>query len=125
MPKKKLLLLVEDNALLEGMYLAAFEKAGFDVILAHDGGEGLELAKDRKPDGILLDLLMPGMDGFQVLEHLGESGELKKIKTIVLSSVTDKDELARAVKLGALECLVKSELALSEIVKRVNAYFIQ
>ena len=120
--KKQLLLLIEDNPLLTGLYEAAFEKAGFDVIVAHDATEGLAFAKDKKPDGILLDLLMPGIDGFDVLEKLRADESMKKIRTIVLTSVTKKEELDRAKNLGALDCLVKSELTLATIVERVKSH---
>ena len=121
--KKKLLLLIEDNPLLTGMYETAFEKEGFEVILAHDGKSGLLLAKDKKPDGILLDLLMPGMDGYGVLKELKKEVSTKNIKVIVLTVVADKAALERAEKAGAAECLIKSELKLSEIVDRAISYF--
>lgn len=101
------------------MYEAAFEKAGFEIIFTHDGKTGLALAKNKKPDSIILDLLMPGMDGFAVLEKLKKDRVTKDIKVIVLTIVTKKEDLERAKKLGALDCLIKSELTLAEIVRRV------
>ncbi len=120
---KKLLLLIEDNPLLTGMYKTAFEQAGFEVILAHDGEAGLAAVKEHKPDGIILDLLMPGMDGFTVLGKLKEDVNTKNIKTIVLTSITEKAELERAKKLGAIDCLIKSELTLANIVEKIKAIF--
>lgn len=119
--KKKLLLLIEDNPLLTGMYETAFVKAGFEVAFAHDGELGLSLAKDKKPDGIILDLLMPGMNGFAVLERLKKDRITKGIKVIVLTVVTKQEDLERAKKLGVVDCLIKPELTLAEIVKRVVA----
>ena len=118
---KHLLLLIEDNALLTGLYKAAFEKKGYTIVFAHDGKTGLALAREKKPDGIVLDLLMPGMDGFQVLEELKRGGDTKDIKTVVLTSVEKKEDLERARAMGALDCLVKSELRLAEIVGHVSA----
>lgn len=117
--KKKLLLLVEDNPLLTSMYETAFENAGFEVIFAHDGETGLALAREKQPDGILLDLRMPGMSGFTVLEKLKEDKNTSGITVVVLTIVTKEDELEKAMKLGAVDCLVKPELTLAEIVKRV------
>lgn len=121
--KKRLLLLIEDNALLTGMYETAFMKAGFEVVSVHDGKIGITFAKDKNPDGIILDLLMPGMDGFSVLEQLKNDRKTKAIKVIILTAVTKKEDLEKAKKLGALDCLIKPELTLAEIVKRVAAHF--
>jgi CheY-like chemotaxis protein len=121
--KKKTLLLIEDNALLLGLYVTAFERAGFSVLFAHDGASGLAIAHDKQPDGIVLDLLMPGIDGFQVLESLQKNPEMKAVKTIVLTTVAKPRDLERAKQLGAVECLVKSDLSLSDITARVAAHF--
>lgn len=121
--KKKLLLLIEDNPLLTAMYETAFAKAGFEVIFAHDGETGLALAKDKKPDGIILDLLMPGMNGFSVLEKLKEDETTRDITVVVLTVVTKQEDLERAKQLGAADCLIKPELTLAEIVKRVGSHF--
>ena len=120
---KKILLLIEDNPLLTGMYKTAFEKAGFDVILAHDGEAGLALAKEKQPAGIILDLLMPGTDGFVVLIKLQSDPAMKNIKTIVLTSVTKQEDLEKAKSLGAVDCLIKSELTLADIVERIKKQF--
>ena len=122
MPKKTLLLLIDDNPLLTGVYKAAFERAGFDIILAHNGKVGLALAKEKIPDGIVLDILMPGIDGFTVLQELRADTTTKDIKTIVLTSIAKPEDLEKAKRLGALECLVKSELTLADIVARTSAY---
>ena len=120
---KRLLLLIDDNALLTGLYEAAFEKEGYAVVFAHDAETGLAIAREKKPDGIVLDLLMPGVDGFEVLEKLKKDKATKNIKIVVLTSVTKQSDLDRAKRLGALECLVKSELRLEEIIERVQAHF--
>lgn len=120
---KRLLLLIEDNPLLTGMYKAAFEKADCEVIFAHDGETGLSLAKEKKPDGIILDLLMPGMDGFAVLEKLKSDRATKHIKVIVLTVIAKEDAREKAKKLGAVDYLIKPELALAEIVKRILGHF--
>ena len=115
--------MIDDNALLTGLYQAAFERAGFSVVFAHDGETGLALAREKKPDGIILDLLMPGMDGFLVLSELKKDSATKDIKTIVLTTLIKKEDLQRAKSLCALECLVKSELRLTDIIDRVSSFF--
>ena len=122
-PMKKLLLLIEDNPLLTGLYQTAFEKAGFEVLLAHDGETGLHLAQEKNPEGIVLDLLMPGIDGFEVLKQLKDHESTKHMKTVVLTSLIEGKDLERAKKLGALDCIVKSESTLAEIVERAGTYF--
>lgn len=89
--KKKILLLIEDNPLLTGMYQAAFEKRDVELLIAHDGETGLKLAKEKKPDVILLDLLMPGMNGYEVLEKVREDGGLSGIKIIILTVLSDEN----------------------------------
>lgn len=119
---KKILLLIEDNPLLVGLYKSAFEKKGFDVFIAHDGKLGLQLAKTTKPELVLLDILMPGMDGLEVLKELKDDPETKKIKVIVLTVVSDQKSQDIAKDLGVLDYLLKPELELKEIVERVSLY---
>lgn len=119
----KIILLIEDNPLLTGMYKTAFEKSGFEVEIAHDGASGLKLMKDTKPAGVVLDLLMPGMTGFDVLEKMKEDKEIADTKVVVLTSDTKPEDLERARSLGALECLIKSELTLSDITEKISSYF--
>ena len=121
---KNLLLLIEDNPLLVGMYKTAFERNGINVVFAHDWKTGIELAKEKKPDIILLDLLMPGIDGFEVLKKLKTDSETKDIKVIILTVIEEKKSMERVKKLGAIDYLIKSELKLNEIVERVSEHFL-
>ena len=122
MPKQKIVLLIDDNPLLTGMYSAAFERKGLEVLVAHSGEDGLELARRQKPNLILLDILMPGIDGFGVLERLKGDLETKDIMVVVLTVVQRKEHEERAKKLGAAAYLVKSEGTLNEIVERILQY---
>ena len=116
---KKVLLLVEDNPLLVGLYKTAFEKQGLEVLFAHNGASGLDLAEKNKPDAILLDILMPGMNGFEFLEKIKKNPATKDIKVIVLTILKKEEAEAKARKLGAVDYLVKSDLEVGEIVKKV------
>lgn len=120
---KKLLLLIEDNPLLTGMYKTAFEKKGIQVLFAHDGEEGIELAKKERPDLVVLDLLMPGIDGFEVLKRLKRDAATKNIKVVVLTIVTEEESQEKAKSLGAVDYLIKPHLKLHEIVERVLRHF--
>jgi len=116
------LLLIEDNPILNSMYKAAFEKKGFSVFFAHHGEKGLEIAKEKKPDLIVLDLLMPGMNGFEVLAALKADPATKDIKVIVLTVVNKPESKEKAKALGAVDYLIKSDLDLSEIVELVTSH---
>jgi DNA-binding response OmpR family regulator len=115
------LLLVEDNPLLSEMYKAAFVRVGFDVAIAGDGAAGLAKIIDWKPDGVLLDLVMPGIDGLGVLQTLKDQ-ESARPKVIVFTVLDDKEKLERALALGALECLNKADLTVEEVVERVRKH---
>ncbi len=116
---KKVLLLIEDNPLLTGLYKTAFEKEGLEVLFAHDGETGIALAKEKQPNAILLDLLMPGIDGLEVLKKIKSNSITKKIMVIILTIVSKEDSQKKAKDLGAEDYLIKSELELNEIVNRV------
>ena len=119
---KKILLLIEDNPLLNGLYREAFEKAGLEVIFAFDALSGIELAKKNHPNLILLDLLMPGGDGFGVMKEVGKDPSLKNTKIVVLTVVTKDEDKNKAKELGAIDYLIKSDMKLDQIVKRVLAH---
>lgn len=120
--KNKELLLIEDNHLLTGLYRCAFEQKGLEVLRTHSGEEGLKLAKEKKPNLVLLDLLMPGIDGFEVLKRLKNNPITKRIAVIILTAVTDEAKKRRAKRLGAADYLIKDDLEINEIVKRVLAH---
>lgn len=118
---KKKLLLIEDNPLLITMYETAFESSGFEVVSATDGKTGIARAKEEKPDVVVLDLLMPGIDGYTVLGELKKDKATKKAKAVILTAMVEKKEEEKGRLLGADEFLAKSELTLSQIVERISA----
>src|SRR3989304_3600865 len=103
--KKRLLLLIEDNPLLSGLYQSAFERAGLGVEVSHDGESGLALARQKRPHAILLDLLMPGMSGYDVLGALKKDAATKNIRVIILTVLDEKKAQEKARKLGAADYL--------------------
>jgi DNA-binding response OmpR family regulator len=116
---KPRILIVEDNVDILEMYQLKFKNEGFDVQIAIDGEKGILSAVEFKPDVILLDLLMPNMDGFEVLKAIRENTGLKS-KIIVLSNLGQPGDVERAKTLGADEYLIKANNQPSDVVTKVR-----
>lgn len=117
-------LIIEDDQLIQRMYQKMFTFDKFDVETASDGEEGLDKARtmNPKPTIILLDVMMPKMNGMQVLEKLKLDPELKKIPVIMLSNLAGENDIETALSKGAVKYIIKSEYdpkQVSEIVKEV------
>lgn len=117
--QKPKVLIIEDNLDILEMYQMKFTNEGFDVQIAADGEKGILAAVDFKPDIILLDLLMPNMDGFQVLKAIRENTGLT-VKIVVLSNLGQQDQIQKAFQLGATEYMVKANYQPSEVVQKVR-----
>lgn len=121
MPDKKTkVLIVEDETMLVNMYIAKFEKEGFETVQAENGKKGIEVAKEEKPDIILLDIIMPEMDGFMVLKELKSTPETKNIPVIMLTNLGQEEDVEKGSKLGAIGYLVKANLTPSQVVDKVK-----
>lgn len=114
------ILVVEDDHFLANAYRVKLSKAGFEVRMASDGIECLDVLKEYTPDVILLDLVMPKMDGFAVLENIKVNSVLSKIPVMVTSNLGQKEDLAKAVALGARDYVVKSDIELDLIVDKLK-----
>jgi len=113
--KKIIVLIVEDDeVLLRALYLA-FHKNDYTIATASDGDTALKMAQRMKPDIILLDLLLPKMNGFDFLKYAKADPALKSIPVIVLSNLGDSDNIAKAKELGALDYFVKSNTDLVKL----------
>jgi len=117
---KKKILIIEDEETLKFLLSREFKGEGFDIEEAINGEEGLKKAKESKPDLILLDLLLPGIDGFEVLSRLKKDSNLESTPVIIISNFSQEEEIKRGLKLGAIDYLVKANLTLSDIVERVK-----
>lgn len=116
------LLIVDDDPFISDLLTRKFVDAGFNTVHANNGAEAMKRLEDGQvPDSILLDLMMPVMNGYEVLAHLQEKPEWAKIPVIVLSNVGSEEDIARAKKLGAKECLLKIDVPLDEVVARILA----
>lgn len=118
--KKKSILLVEDDEFLAELYATKLEMEGFEVLLANDGQKGLKLAKEKHPDLVLLDILLPKMDGFEVLEHIKEDRKLKNIPVMLLTNLSQKSEVQRGISLGADDYLIKAHFMPSEVIAKIK-----
>ena len=117
------ILIVEDEEFLSDMYKIKFEQAGYNTVIARDGLEGFELAKKELPDLILLDLILPILDGFKVLAKLRAESSTKKIKVFILSNLGQSDEINKGMKSGADGYFIKANLTPSQLLEKVNAIF--
>ena len=120
MENKKIILIIEDEKLLLNTLAEKFESEGFIVIRADDGEEGLQKAKAVEPDIILLDILMPKMDGLTMLNNLRHDGWAKGIPVFILTNVEDQAKMASAVDNLAQGYFIKSNWKLEDIVSEVK-----
>lgn len=116
----KKILIVDDDSMISDMYLMKFTEDGFDASTASDGKTALEKIESENPDIVLLDIVMPQMDGFDVLKELGKKGILRKIKVILLSNVGQKEDVERGLSLGATEYIIKANFTPSEVLEKVK-----
>ncbi|HWY79152.1 MAG TPA: response regulator [Candidatus Sulfotelmatobacter sp.] len=116
----KKILVAEDDKFLGSAYRAKLTKAGFEIQIARDGQEAMAMVRTFTPDLILLDLVMPIKDGFTVLEEIKNDPTLKAIPVIVASNLGQKEDTDRALKIGASDYFVKSDLSLNTIIEKIH-----
>jgi len=119
---KQKILIVEDDEFLSGMYITKFTMEGFHVVFAEDGELGLAKAKVELPKLILLDILLPKKNGFEVLQELKSEETTKQIPVILLTNLSQEDDIKRGYELGAVDYLVKAYNIPSEVVKKVKEH---
>lgn len=115
------IMLVEDDIALRDIYSARFQAEGYEVVVASDGEQALQLAVKEKPNLILLDIMMPKISGFDVLDILRTNPETKNTKIVVMSALSQTADIEKGKNLGADEYLVKSQVTLSEVVEKVKS----
>lgn len=119
--KNTTILIVEDELPFRQIYRDAMEMHGYTVIEAGDGQEALDIIEKQRPDLVLLDLVLPKINGFDVLTRLKNSDDLKNIPVVVYSIMNDKPSIDRAIKLGANDFTVKGETPAVEVLNKVRA----
>lgn len=121
MKKEKIkILLAEDDKFISLAYKDGLTRAGFIVVHADDGKKALELAKKEKPDIIMLDIIMPEMNGFEVLEAIKKDAKIKKIPVVILSNLGQESDITKGQKLGATDYMIKSNYSLGEVVDKIK-----
>jgi len=115
----KKILLIEDEQIMFDLLQKKLRGEGYEVSIAKDGEEGLRAMREVKPDLILLDIVMPKIGGFEVMEEMQKEPELKKIPIIVISNSGQPVELDRAQKFGARDWLIKTEFDPQEVINKV------
>lgn len=118
---KKIVLIVEDDPALLELYGHAFKAAGFETFIAHDGEEGLTLIQTKLPDCVILDILMPKMNGVEVLRNMRKEEKTKAIPVLVLTNYDNYREKVQAF--GIVDYLVKADVTLKDILERVQKIF--
>jgi len=112
--------LVEDDQFLSRALRDKLERAGFLVTILNNGNEVLSQIKREKPDLLLLDIMMPGKNGFDVIEEIKLGGEFKKIPIIIISNLGQEIDIKKWLGLGVADYIVKSDLSISGVVEKVK-----
>lgn len=115
------IMIVEDDPTLRDIYTTRFSAEGYEVVSASDGEAALTVAVKERPDLILLDIMMPKISGFDVLDILRATPETKDTKIIVMSALSQAADIEKGKSLGANAYLVKSQVTLSEVVEKVRS----
>ncbi len=118
----KKILIIEDEKMLSDIYRERFSREGFEVHSAISSEEGMEIAKDIKPDLIVLDILLPRENGTEFLEKLRREEEIGNTKVIAYSNYDDNNARERAMELGAMDYLIKTNYTPKEIIDIINKY---
>jgi DNA-binding response OmpR family regulator len=116
----KKILIVEDDRFLRELIARKLRTEGYDIKEAIDGEEGVKRAKEEKPDAILLDLILPGINGFEVLAKIKEDPATASIPVIILSNLGQREEIERGLKLGATDYLIKAHFTPGEIIEKIK-----
>lgn len=115
----KKILLIEDDPLLIDIYSTKLQESGFEVTVVEHGEKALALMGEERPDLVLLDIVLPHTDGWEILRQIQASEALKTIPVVILSNLGQKEEIEKGLNLGAVKYLIKAHYTPSEIVQEV------
>jgi len=116
----KKILVVEDDKFLRELITRKLDEEGYNTVEALDGEEGSKKVKEEKPDLVLLDLILPGMDGFEVLGGIKQNPQTSSVPVIVFSNLGQTEDVERGMKLGAADYMVKAHFTPMEIIEKVK-----
>jgi len=114
------ILLVEDDPFLIDIYTTKLKESGFSVEVANDGEVALRKARENKPDLVILDIVLPQIDGWEILRKIKSEPEFKNLKVIILSNLGQKEEVEKGMKLGAVKYLIKAHYTPSQVIKEIK-----
>lgn len=114
------ILLIEDDPFLIDIYQTKLKEKNFEVFLAENGKEVFDILKEKKPDLILLDIVLPYIDGWEVLKKIKNDPKFKDIKVIIMSNLSQKQEIEKGLKLGAEKYLIKAHYTPSEVIEEIE-----
>ena len=121
----KKILMIEDDRFLRKIYRDKLTRAGFEFLEATNGEEGLNKVIAEKPDLVLLDLILPRRNGFDVLIEIKRNRNTQNIPVIILSNLGQESDIKRGISLGAQDYLVKTDISLSEVVEKVKEWLVK
>jgi CheY-like chemotaxis protein len=118
----KKVLIVEDDSFVKDIYHTKLSQEGYEIIEAGNGVEAMEKLKQTQPDLILLDIVMPYMNGIEVLRELKKDEKLKDIPVVLLTNLSQKEEINEGLSLGAKDYLIKSHFTPTEVLEKIKVY---
>lgn len=116
----KTILLIEDDPFLIEIYTTKFKEAGFSVEIAVDGKEGLLKIEKKIPDLLLLDIVLPSLTGWEILREIKRNKKFKNLKVVILSNLSQREEVEKGLNLGAAKYLIKAHYTPSEVVEEIK-----
>lgn len=114
------ILLIEDDPFLVDIYTTGLMKAGYQIEVARDGETGIKKIKEFQPDLLVLDIILPKADGWQILNKLRENQKKDKLKIVILSNLGEKEEIKKGLELGVVKYFVKAEYTPTEIIEEIK-----
>lgn len=117
---KRKILIIEDDPFLLSMYVTKLEANGFDVASEENGGKAVDTIRTEQPDLILLDILLPGMDGFEILEEMKRDSAVKDTPVILLTNLGQRKDIEKGLELGAQDYLIKAHFTPSEVITKIE-----
>ncbi len=122
MEKKDIkILIIEDDTMLNKIYQTKLGILGYQMVAAYDGEEGLKKIETENPAIVLLDLMLPKKNGFEILEAVKQNPKLNRIPIILLSNLGQEDDIQRGLGLGAVDFLVKSDVKLETVINKIES----
>ncbi len=116
----KTIVLIEDDQFLAKVCNDYLLETGYHVVMANHGDDAVDIVEEHQPDMILLDLILPGRNGFEILEEIRLHEEIYDTNVIILSNLSQPEDISRAKKLGVIEFFIKANTQLRTVVEHVN-----